>query len=226
MSSKICVFFAVLGLFVSADRANAGVMSAYADVVIEFFDSGNGTLPGGGPQGGVFPPPATNPTAVSLDVVLGGDPDVPTLSDPADYLSLPDGSFVTVGFTNFIINDGPGDDIFISEVGAANEFADIFVSSVFSTDPNDFTFIGRANGNTISGFDLSSINFSGDVRAVKVVGLGLGGAPGAPGFDLANVEALNFSPASVVPEPNSLGIFAFGGLALVGSRSRRRISKS
>ncbi len=164
----------------------------FADTVVEFFDSGEGTLPGGGPQGGVYPPPASSPTSVSLSVVLGDDPDVPTVANPADYLSLPQGSFVTVGFSDDVVFDGPGNDIFINEVGDADELADIYVSSQYSTDPADFVFIGQANGNTISGFDLAAIGFAVQVRAVKIVGLGLGGAPGAPGFDLANVEALNF----------------------------------
>lgn len=206
--------FSFVLLVVSAFPAKAATLG-FADIVVEFFDSGAGTLPGGGPQGGVFPPPASTPTAVSLDVVLGDDPDVPTISNPADYLSLPDGSFVTVGFTNDVIFDGPGNDVFVNEVGDANELADIYVSSSFSTNPLDFTFIGQANGNTISGFDLASIGFLGQVKAIKVVGLGLGGAPGAPGFDLANVEALNFEEVPQVPVPAALPLFG-SGLAVLG----------
>ena len=90
----------------SAIPAHATV--GYADTVLDFFDSGAGPL--AGPYGGTFP--GTFPVAVSTSVVLGADGPV------ADFLSLPTGSFVTVGFTDETVIDGVGNDLFISEIGA------------------------------------------------------------------------------------------------------------
>lgn len=161
----------------------------FADIVVEFFDSGAGSISCPEGQGGVFPPPAASANCVPLSVVLGNDS-----GTTSNYLSLPVGSFITVGFIDDEIIDGPGDDIFISEVGNALEHAEIFVSTLHSTNPSDFTFIGIANGNTISSFDLASIGFTDQVRAVKIISLNNGGFPTAPGFDLAHVKAINFVP--------------------------------
>ena len=174
----------------------AAALVGYADVVVEYFDSGNGTLSCPEAQGGSFPPPASSPTCVSFSAALGKDPDdYPT--SPADYVSIPEDSFLTVGFIDEVILDGPDEDIFILEVGDASELADIYVSSKLPTNPGDYTFLGQANGNTITSFDLSDIAFTGQVRAIKVVSLQNGGAPGAPGFDLAHIEALQFQPTPV-----------------------------
>lgn len=212
--------YALAALAAIAVSALAGSGSAaslgFADVVVEFFDSGNGTLSCPEGQGGSFPPPASTPTCVSLSVVLGDDPNFP--ASPADYLSLPLDSFITVGFTDEIIIDGAGDDLFILEVGDALESADIFVSSTLSTSPADFVFLGQADGNTLSSFDLASIGFAGQVRAVKIVSLSNGGAPGAPGFDLANVQALQFQ----VPEPGTLALLSLGLASLATGQRRRR----
>ena len=186
----------------------AANLLGYADIFIEYFDSGNGTLSCPEGQGGVFPPPATTPTCVSFSVVLGDDPG-PT----SDYLSIPMGSFITVGFVDEVVIDGPGDDLFIAEVGDAGELAEIWISAAYSTDPADFIFLGTANGNTVSSFDLATIGFTGAVKAVKVLSLQNGGAPGAPGFDLAHVQAVNFAP---VPLPAALWLLwgALGVLSL------------
>ena len=186
----------------------------FADVVVEYFESDNGTLSCTEGQGGVFPPPATSPTCVPLSVVLGDDPG-PTF----DYLSLPEDSFITVGFTDDVIIDGPGNDIFIAEVGDALEDANIYVSSLFSTNPLDFTFLGTADGNTVTSFDLASIGFTEQVRAVKILSLNNGGAPNAPGFDLAYVQAINFS---VVPVPAAIWLFGSGLIGLIGVARRKK----
>ena len=85
--------------------APAHAVVGFADTVIQYSDSGAGPMAGpyGGTLLGGFPVP------VSTSVVLGPE------ADPAnpDFLSLPTGSFVTVGFTDEIVLDGAGDDIFI-----------------------------------------------------------------------------------------------------------------
>ncbi len=194
----------VIVFTIFANIAHANTIG-FADVVVEYFDSGNGSLSCPEGQGGVFPPPASSATCVPLSVVLGDDP-----GSTSDYLSLSTGSFITVGFTDDVILDGVGNDIFISEVGDAEENAEIYISSVLSTNTADFTFLGIANGNTVTSFDLATIGFTGQVRAVKIVSLENGGFPSAPGFDLANVEAINFSP---VPVPAAFWLL---GSALVG----------
>ena len=199
-------------VLLSAATAEAASIG-FADIVVEYFDSGAGSISCPEAQGGSFPPSATTATCVPLSAVLGDDPNFP--AEPADYVSLPLGSFITVGFTDEIIIDGDGADIFIQEVGDALESADIFVSSVLSTNAADFVFLGQADGNTVSSFDLADIGFVGQVRAVKIVSLSNGGFPSAPGFDLANVEALQF----VVPEPSTASLLMLG-LAGFALRSR------
>ena len=145
---------------------------AFVDTVFEFFDSGAGPI--AGPYGAIgnnFPIP------VSTDVVL----------NESNTLALPTGSFVTVGFTNKTIFDGPGNDIIVNEEGNGGEFAEIFVSS----DLENFTLLGTAGDNSSSAFDLSNIGFTQPVKAIQVVGLDSRG--GSPGFDLINVEVPNSS---------------------------------
>ena len=149
----------------------------FADAVLDFFDSGAGPIPG--PFGGQFP--STEAVPVSLDVVLGDD------TSPVDFLSLPTGSFVTVAFEDAILFDGPGDDLFIEEVGNGREDAEVFISS----DGVSFEFLGIAEGDQTTPFDFASIGFTGRVFAVKIVGLDNGG--GSPGFDVASVQGLEGS---------------------------------
>jgi hypothetical protein len=184
--------------FVNAQAATLG----YADVVLDFFDSGAGPM--AGPYGGTYPDGPGYPISVSLDVVLGDDPG-PT--GYTDFLSLPTGSFVTVGFTDETIIDGVGDDIFITEVAANNERADIFVSHNLV----DFTFLGTAIGGSTTAFDLASIGYSESVLAIKIVGLDTLG--GSPGFDVVNVRVLPGSIGPAVPIPAAVWLF---GSALVG----------
>jgi hypothetical protein len=195
----------------------------FADIVVEYFDSGNGSLICPEAQGGSFPPPAATPTCVPFSAALGDDPGYP--DTPADYVSIPEGSFLTLGFVDEVVVDGPDDDIFILEVGDASELADIYISSQLSIDPGDYTFLGQANGNTISSFDLADIGFTDQVRAIKVVSLQNGGAPAAPGFDLASIEALQFQPTAV-PALSPFGVTALVvGLLAAGVRRLSRQPK-
>ena len=180
----------------------------YADTVLGYFNSGSGPFPG--PYGGTFP--GSFPVPVSTSVVLGG----PT--SPADFLSLPRGSFVTVGFTDETVIDGVGNDIFIREIGASGERADVFVSK----DLINFIFLGTAIDSSLTAFDLASIGWTGAVVAVRIVGLDNFG--GSPGFDVDYIQVL---PGSIggVPEPASWAML-IAGFGLVGAAQRRRVARA
>lgn len=162
--------------------------NGFVDAVLEFSDSGAGPM--AGPYGGEFPGGAGFPIAVSLSVVLGDDPLV-----TKDFLSLPTGSFVTTLLSDEEMIDGAGDDLFIAEIGANGETADVYVSE--ETDNTGFVFLGTAIDNVSTSFDLASIG-ADNIRAIKIVGLDAFG--GSPGFDVVNVQATNFS--AIVPPPS------------------------
>ena len=115
-------------------------------------------------------------------------------SDTRGALSLPTGSYVIVGFTDETIINQTGNDIFVSELGAAGDRAEIYISSNSSSNPEDFVFLGIGNGGITSVFDLASINFTQPVKAIKIVGLDTNGD--IPGFDVVNVQGLAASIAS------------------------------
>jgi len=206
---KILTYVALI-YFSSANTQAATV--GFADVVLDYFDSGAGPMVG--PYGGTFPGGPGFPISVSLDVVLGDDPGPTGFSD---FLSLPTGSFVTVGFTDETIIDGDGDDLFITETGGNGEKADVFVSSNLV----DFVLLGTAVDNGVTAFDLASIGFSNPVRAVKIVGLDDRG--GSPGFDVVNVKVLldSIGPPAV-PVPASVWLFGSGLLGLIGTARRKK----
>ena len=199
---------AALAMLAATAAAPAQAAIGFADTVLDYFNSGQGPFPG--PYGGTFP--GSFPVPVSTSVVLGG----PT--DPADFLSLPQGSFVTVGFTDETVIDGAGNDIFIGEVGASGERADVFVSR----NGINFVFLGTALDSSVTAFDLASIGWTGAVTAVKIVGLDNFG--GSPGFDVDFIQVL---PGSIgeVPEPASWAML-IAGFGLVGAVQRRRVART
>ena len=128
-------------------------------------------------------------------MILGAPPPSPRIGDnpEVDWLALPQDSYVTVGFTDEVIIDGPGDDIFIRSFDpedAANETADVFISS----DGSQFEFLGTVNEQGLVSLDLATIGFTEPVVAVRVVGNDNLGS--SPGFDLLSVEVLPESAAS------------------------------
>ena len=156
----------------------------FADVVLEFFDSGTGELSGA--HGGTAPnfnSSSNGIVPISTDVVLGDD------NDGVDFLVLPEGSYITVSFTDETIIDQPGNDIFITEFAPKDEIAEVFVSS----DSTNFEFLGIADGGTTTALDLAAIGFSQPVQAIRIFALNQG--IGTPGFELANVRVLENSIA-------------------------------
>ena len=201
--------FLLIGfVFIVGSMPVQASLIGYADVVLDYYNSGTGSFPG--PYGGTFP--GSYPTLVSLDVVLDDDP-----GTTVDFLSLPTGSYVTVGFTDETVIDGVGNDIFIQEVGANGETAQVWVSSNLI----DFFLLGIANDSTTTAFDLASIGFTDPVQAIKIVGLDNFGA--SPGFDVVNIQVLPGSigsaPLPTVVEPSGILLL---GLGLIGLGLARR----
>ena len=169
----------------------------YADVILDYYDSGAG--PTSGPYGGTYPDGPGFPISVNTDVVLGGEPGSTGYND---FLSLPTGSYVIVGFENEVLIDGQGDDLFIEEVATNGEKAEVWIS----TDGINFTFLGTADDGVTTAFDFQTIGYSDYVTTVKIVGLDALG--GSPGFDVMNIQGLT---GSVSPVENKPQIAVKGG---------------
>jgi len=202
-SNRLLALFVVTLSLSVVQKSNAATI--VADTVIDYYNSGVGWSPLA--YGGTFP--GSFPVPVPLSYATDGD--------ATTFVSLPTGSYMTLGFSTGFVFDGAGLDIFISELGGSNETANIFVSSDFGLS---FTFLGLATTSTVSGFDLASIGYTGNVNAVRVVGLDNFG--GSPGFDLAYVQGLEGSVVSNVPDTTAT-LWALGPvfLALAGWQLRR-----
>jgi len=147
--------------------------SQYADVILDaYYSHANpdfSTFYGGDNKGG----PKIVPLSYAID------------KNETTAVCLPTGTYVTVGFSKFSIVDAPNqDDLFIVEGGAGGEDAKVYISSDFV----HFTYLGLAQDNVTTSFDLESIHFTEPVVAVKVIGQDNGGS--WPGFDLFEVKAL------------------------------------
>ncbi|MFK8029612.1 MAG: thrombospondin type 3 repeat-containing protein [Gammaproteobacteria bacterium] len=148
-------------------------IALYAETILEYVDSGAGPIPG--PYGGTG---LGSPVTVPIEVAIGPEPGP---VGPNDYLSLPEGSFIVLGFVTGQIVDGLGPDFVVSEVGSANEEAEISVSS----NGIDFVSLGIASASTTTNFDLNGTGIVEPVRAIKVMGLDSFG--NSPGFDLVGI---------------------------------------
>lgn len=146
--------------------------SQYPDVIIDSYNSTTKTK--NGFYGGSKVP--SRKIVVSLDSLFYKN---------NCFISLPQGSYVTVGFTNNYIIDAPKqNDIFIEEVGGAGEYADVFVSA----DNVEYTLLGIAGNGSVNEFDLAKIAYKKQVKYIKIVGKDSKGA--SPGFDIGGVYGL------------------------------------
>jgi len=165
----------------------------FADAVLDFFNSGAGPIDHG-PYGGDWNGASgTFPAPISLTAALGPDEGA-----FVDFVSLPTGSFITLGFLDEVVVDGEGDDIFVTEVAANSEAAQVFVAS----NGKDFTLLGEAGSGATASFDLADIGFKGVVTAVKIVGLDANG--GSPGFDVVNLRVIGEGSGVDLDEDNDL----------------------
>lgn len=125
------------------------------------------------------------PLAVDLNDYIVGPP--PSVENSA--VTIPTDSWVELMFRGVIV-DGPGYDLFISEMDPLGEQALIFLTDGAGQDyllakaevPNTDIHLP-----TILGFDLAGLSLPFEPIAVRVVGIDLRG--GSPGFDLSFVNA-------------------------------------
>ena len=125
------------------------------------------------------------PSIVDPNEYLVGDP--PSVEESA--VTLPKDSWVELLFRG-ILYDGPGPDIYISEMDPVGEQALVFLTDggdqeyllAFADIPDEDIHL-----RTILDFDLAGLVIPFEPRAVRVVGLNLRGV--SPGFDLSNVNA-------------------------------------
>lgn len=165
----------------------------FPDYVIEYFAAGSNGIKE--PYGKDKTQPTTGgPFPVDPAIILGPPPPAPRVGWVAttEWLSIPMGSYVTVGFTDEVVIDGPGNDIFIRSLDpsdSAGESADIYVS----TNLVDYVLLGRTPQGGNVGLDLAPLNLKDPIKAVRVVGVDIKGS--SPGFDLVSIEVF----------PNSIG---------------------
>ncbi len=128
------------------------------------------------------------PVTIDPNKYLVGPP--PSVEESA--VTLPTDSWVELLFRG-VIYDGPGLDIFISEMDPVGEQALVFLTDggeqeyllAFTEVPDEDVHLP-----TILGFDLAGLVLPFEPRAVRVVGVDLRG--NSPGFDLSFVNARIF----------------------------------
>lgn len=104
------------------------------------------------------------------------------LGDNDSIVALPEGSFITLAFTDNLVFDAPDqDDLFIEEIGGGQEFGQLFVSP----DGIEFTFLDILNGSTLNSFDLNDYAYDDVVKVLRIVGNDSGGC--IPGLDISRV---------------------------------------
>ena len=179
---------------VSATVSTSVPGDGFADVVLGYFAAGSSGI--AEPYGGNVNPNRVIGLVESVNpnVAIGSPGIAPytTQNLGVDWLAIPRDSYVTLGFVDEVVIDGPGDDIYIRSTDpsdSAGERANVYVSDGI----NDFVLLGQVRQLGRQGLDLASINFKHPVRAIRIEGVdNLGWSPG---FDLFSVEVF----------PNSIG---------------------
>jgi len=175
----------------SGDAGAATIVTpVFADQLIEFAAAGQSRYqePFGHVEGPYRPGP------VDPAIVLGDPGPGPFNSGnpKLEFLTLPKGSSVTVGFTKHVLVDRPGPDFFVRGVDldeSAGEVAEVEVSSDLTT----FHLVDRIMAAGRQPLDLAGLALAAPVRAIRVVGGDLRGA--YPGFELVSVELASALPA-------------------------------
>lgn len=184
----------------------AGTLEApdgLADTLVEFFHSGEGTLPEpygkpGDPWGvrvhtvGVFTPRVVDPALVLKP--LGDRASAPPIGlySTTEYVSLSKRSTITVKFDGEEIIDGPGDDFAVVTLDNQNagEIADLWVGASL----DDLRYLRAISEGGSIGVDLARYGIDFPIQYIKIESLNNGGT--SPGIDLTGFEAINYLPRS------------------------------
>ena len=125
-----------------------------------------------------------------------GLPDASDSNSSTGDLCLGEGGVLILGFSSSIY-DGPGDDIYVFEVGGNVEETKVEVSDDLVT----WYEIGIAEGRT-AGLDISSkVPAGAGFRYVRLTDTGANPSGGWPGADIDTVCGLNTRPLPDEPEP-------------------------
>jgi len=169
--------------------ANAADKGSLEDIVFTDRRGNEVTIPGGSKSCAVkvvefIPgtPKATNPAYVTPENLLGAPDNI--------ALSLGGGGVVVLEFDVYIY-DGPGNDIYVFEIGSAVEATRVEVSK----DLEEWIYVGDAAG-AISGVDMHGyVEESDSFRYVRLTDLRTSRASSStPGADIDAVAGINVRP--------------------------------
>lgn len=196
MQKSLFVSFAVVMFLVSAagqPMSAAGGKWGLEDVVFKDSRGNEVTIPGGAKSCAVKVvkftkgvPWTTNPKAMDPQDILGTPDYNPT---DLNHLTLGNNGVVVLEFGVYIY-DGPGNDIYVFEVGPDVEATKVEVSS----DLVNWIYVGDANG-SISGVDMNGkVPADGRYKYVRLTDLVTVKGGGTPGADIDAVAGINVTP--------------------------------
>lgn len=157
----------------------------YADVVIDSFNNNESAIEW--PYGRDAEDTSVN-QPVELSIILGPPSEIRNgNTQGVEFLSIPRGNYVTVGFVDEIVVDGEGPDLEIVSIDDhASETANLYIG----TDVDSLFLAGVIGEGGTEAIDFASIGYDGKVSVVRIEALDNRGS--APGFDLMAVQAVNF----------------------------------